>query len=248
MRIRISLIALSLLTLTGCGAEYVTPGRGADMSVFGGKDPRRLQTDYDVQQRLDLKPLASFPTAIAVARVQAPGYRSYSNHSWGTGRYSVVTTRDVESDQSVASLTKLPMVTGVAPLNRMVLPERLESDRDLRQAAASLHADMLLIYTIDTTFDTEDLMEPMTIVTLGLSPNQQARVTTTASAMLMDTRNGYVYALAEATEKDQQLANAWTSETAVDQTRRRTEAKAFDKLIADFTRAWPRVVEQYAVK
>jgi len=31
------------------------------------------------------------------------------------------------------------------PLNRLELPQQLNSDMDLRQAAARLHADMLLI-------------------------------------------------------------------------------------------------------
>jgi hypothetical protein len=44
------------------------------------------------------------------------------------------------------------MLRGLAPLNRLVLPQQLQSDRELRVGAAKLHADMLLIYTLDTTF------------------------------------------------------------------------------------------------
>jgi hypothetical protein len=109
-----------------------------------------------------------------------------------------------------------------------------------------MRADLTLIYTIDTRFEVEDKAAPLTLVTLGMSPNKQARVVSTASAVLMDTRNGYIYTVAEATERQSQLANAWTSTAAVDQTRRRTESAAFDQLVDELVTAWDTVIAQYA--
>jgi hypothetical protein len=240
----------ALLTLPACSAAYATPGRGADMSAFGvGQGQRELLTDSSVQSKLDLKPLAQFPTSLAVVRVQAPGYRSYTcGNSYGSGRYSVVTTRDIESDQAIAQLQKLPLVTGVAPLNRLLLPEQLNSDEELRQAAAALHADVLLIYTIDTTFQSDNGSAALSVVSLGFLPTEVSRVTTTVSAALLDTRNGYVYAVAETTAKDDTLSSPWVDEAAVDRLRRRTEGQAFDKLIGDFGRAWAGVLNTYALK
>ena len=233
---------LALSALTGCAA-YATPGRGADLAAFGVRPEVRDQlSDPAVVRSLGKQPLASLPTGIAVARVQAPGYRSETTESWGTGQYSIVTTRDVETDQQVERLNKLPLVTGIAPINRLLLPRELQSDLELRNAAAQLHAGMLLIYTLDTTFRVQDKAAPLTLVTLGLSPNQQAQVVTTASAVLLDTHNGYVYGVAEATDRSTQLASAWTSTSAVDDARRRTETKAFDKLVDDLEKVWGGVV------
>ncbi len=105
---------------------------------------------------------------------------------------------------------------------------------------------MLLLYTIDTTFTTEDFASPLTVVSLGLFPTKDVRVRTTASAVLLGTHNGYVYGLAEATAERSGLANAWTDDHAVDDTRRKTETEAFDKLVSDFEIFWGRVVAQYA--
>jgi hypothetical protein len=157
-----------------------------------------------------------------------------------------VITRDVEKDDQMARLDKLPMVTGIAPVNRLLLPEDQSSDLELRNAAANLHADMLLIYTFDTQFYTEDLATPLTVVTLGASPNMHVSVVTTASAVLMDTRNGYVYGTSEATERHNELANAWGSEAAVDRSRRDTEEAAFVKLVGEFEKTWSGVVKEYA--
>ncbi len=240
--------ALLSLSFAGC-ASYVTPGRAADMRVFGAAATTNPsideQSDPSVVRSIDKQPLANFPSSIAVARVQAPGYTSATAQGWGSGRYSIITTRDVEEPKQLDRLSHLPLVSGIAPLNRLLLPPELNSDVELRRAAAALHADLLLIYTRDTQFLVEDSAAPLTVVSLGLSPTQQARVVSTASAVLMDTRNGYVYGTAEATEKQNQIASAWTSDSAVDQSRRRAETKAFEKLVNEFEKTWSGVVQSY---
>src|SRR4051794_18263124 len=118
---------------SGC-ASYVTPGRGADMAALGvTPEARNQQTDDPIARSLGKRPLAQFPTAIAAARVQAPGYKSETAQSWGSGRYSIVTTRDVETPEQLARLEKLPMVIGIAPVNRLLLSDQLNSDLELRQ-------------------------------------------------------------------------------------------------------------------
>ncbi|MBI5394263.1 MAG: hypothetical protein HZA91_03105 [Verrucomicrobia bacterium] len=189
---------------------------------------------------LEKKPLAALPTGLAVVRVQAPGYR----FSHGQGRYAVVTTRDVEKEEQIARLQKLPMIAGVAPVNRLLLTDRLDSDEQLRQAAAKLHADMTLIYTFETQFYVQDMARPLTVISLGLSPNKKARIVTTASAVLMDTRNGYIYGVLEATEEHNAITNAWSSEDAIEASRRQTESRAFEKLVGEFEKMWKGVLQR----
>ena len=242
----IALFGAAML-VEGC-SEYVTPGRGADLRVVG-VTPEMVAsgTDVSIELQLKKKPLAALPTGIAVARLQAPGYQSETARGYGSGRYSVVTTRDVEPEDAVERLNKLPQVSGVAPISRLLLPTQLDSDRELRNAAAQLHADMLLVYTLDTTFEKNDLAEPLTFITLGISPNQKATVVTTASAALLDTRNGYIYGVCEATSKTTRMMGAWGSGAAVDETRRETEKAAFVKLVGEAEKMWTGVVKQFGV-
>lgn len=241
------LLALVPLLASGCASHYATPGRGANLTEIAGFVPdERGRGDPSIVSALGTRPLAKFPTGVAVVRVQAPGYVSETAEGWGSGRYSIVTTRDIESPAEMERLTQLPMVSGIGPINRLLLPTQLESDLELREAAARMHADVLLVYTLDTTFVVEDRALPLSVVTLGLSPSQQAKVVCTASALLLDTRNGYLYGVAEATDKQDQLASAWTKNAAVDQARRRTETKAFAKLVGELERTWRGVVGTYA--
>jgi hypothetical protein len=236
-------LVFASFSAAGC-AHYSVPGRAADMSAFGA---RQLEgSDPSIVASQAKQPLARFPTAVAAVRVQAPGYRSESAVAWGQGRYCIVSTRDVEKDSQIERLAKMPLVTGVVPINRLLLPEQLNSDLELRQAAAALHADVLLVYTLDTTFQVEDKLAPLTTLTLGLSPTENASAVCTASAVLLDTHNGFVYGVAEATDKSSQIASAWTSGAAVDDTRRRTEAGAFEKLVGELEKSWGGVVRTYA--
>jgi len=243
---RLAALTVCLICI-GC-ARYTVPGGAADFAAMGvTPEERRNFTDPTIQFELDKKPLAGFPTGIAVARIQGSGYRSYSyGHAYGRGKYSVLTTRDVETQAHFEQIAGLPQVRGVAMISRMLLPDQLNDDHELRQAAAKLQADMLFVYTLDTVFSVDNDLVPLSVITLGLSPNEKARVRCTASGVLMDTRNGYLYGVVESTSAGDQLANAWTSKAAVDQVRRRVEAEAFDDLVNEFVRLWPSVVEQYA--
>lgn len=239
------ILLLTLAALfTGC-ASYATPGRPADMALFGASENDREQlTDVSIRAKLTRKPLAQFPAAIAVVHVQGSGYRARNATTYGHGAYTVVTSRESKTEQHLQRLTQLPLVSAVAPVNRLLLPAHLQSDRELRSAAASLHADITLVYTLDTTFRIGDMDSPVDVITLGFLPSKRAYVTTTASAAFLDTRNGYVYGVAEATATHSQMANNWTSEQAVDQSRQQAESKAMEKLIDEIEKTWSNIIRQ----
>ncbi len=157
----------------------------------------------------------------------------------------LITIRDVETDDDFNALAKLPQVTGVAGIKRILLDRPLNNDEALRAAAAKLHANLLLFYTFDTAFHTDTYVPPLGLITLGLFPNEKAQVTTTASAVLMDVNNGYIYAVVEASAINDQFANAWTNDQAMDEARLKAERQAFEKLVADFKSEWPNVVMTY---
>lgn len=247
-----SCILLALLLFTGCAEmAYTTPGGPADFSALGlTPDAKAALTDASVQQHLDKKPLLTFPATLAVVRVQAGNYTSYSYSRYGRtentrGAYSVITLRDIETEADFQTLRNLPQVRGVAPLKRILLDNSLNTDLELRNAAAKLHCNLLLFYTFDTSFKTDTHIRPLGLITLGLFPNKDARVTSTASAVLMDVNNGYLYSVLESTAHNNQLANAWSSEEAIDQVRRKTERQAFEQLLSEFQSEWPTILATY---
>lgn len=243
---RFTLFGAAGIGLAAC-SHYTTPGGPADFRPLGiTQSEVEAQTDAGIVVKMAKKPLASFPTSIATVRVQARGYRSYSLDGWGDGDFTVITVRDIETEEQLEKLSKLPMIREIVPINRMVITGHVRTERDLRDAAANLHADMLAIYTLDTKFGTSTTVPYLGVITLGLFPNEQASVTATASAVLIDTRNGYIYGAYEATSKKDRLTNAWSSQDAIDAARRDAESSAFDLLVDQFVEGWPRILSTYA--
>jgi hypothetical protein len=240
MKRRLAGLAAALLAaLVGGCATYTTPGAGMSLQDLAS-------ADADIADLLKVEPAAVFPARIAVARVQASGYHSRSNTCYGTGRYCVVTTRDVEPEASYDKLSRLPLVSGVALMSRMLLPAKLSSAKDLRQGAATLKTDLLLVYSLDTGFNIENTdVGPLALISLGFLPTKKARVTATASAALFDVRTGFVYGVAEASATEEQRGTFWSSSEAVDSARRKAEAEAFQKLIGEIEKFWADVLKTH---
>ena len=232
------LVAIALL-LSGC-ATYVPPGGKADLQTFA---------PADIQAGFAAKPTNPFPASIAVVRVQAPDYNNYYLQQrggvHGSGRYSVVLTKEVGEDAQLERVTKLEQVAGLVSINRMLLPQQLEGDRDIRMAASRLQADLVFLYTFDTSFFDIDKAKPLSVITLGLSPTRKISAVTMCSALLMDTRTGYIYSAYEVTESTDTFSTSWGSRDAADEARRNNEQAAFEKLIDEFASTWPSVLERH---
>lgn len=237
---KIHLFTLPLLLFAAGCATYIPPSGRADL--------QGIAVSGSMRDSFAAKPAAQFPASIAAVRVQTSNYRSYDTERdggvFGAGKYSVITTKDVEQNSELERLTKLPNVGGFITLSRLLLPATLQSDAELREAAARLKADMLLIYTFETSFHDSDASRALTAITLGLSPTRTVTVNVTSSALLIDTRTGFIYAAFEANERKKLLSNAWESRESADRARRNAEAAAFKSLVTDFETNWPRVVER----
>ena len=233
---RTLLLAL-VAVCSGC-SSYVTPG-----------GPVRLEDidRADIAEVAARKASPNFPARIAVAGVQAPQYKSYSSESVGTGRFSVVTTQELITEEQFEAFGNWPAVVGVVPINRLLLPSTLESLDDLRLSAAKVQADVLLVYTLDTSFRVQGrAYGPLSVISLGLVPDRDAHITATASALFTDVRTGFVYGAAEATAKATGLTNAWSSSTTVDKKRLEAEREAFLLLVPQVEKTWAGIAQQYS--
>jgi hypothetical protein len=225
--------------LAGCSTTYIPPSGRADLKGISSPTMR---------ESFATRPAAQFPAGIAAVRVQAPKYRSYYTEQeggvYGDGRYSVITVREVEDDADFERLSKLPDVDGFITISRLLLPQTFQSFQELREVAAKLNADMLLVYTFDTSFHDNDASKALDVITLGLASTSRVFVRVAASALLIDTRTGFIHAALEANEKREVTANAWESRKAADRARQDAERTAFKALIGEFEKNWSRIVER----
>jgi hypothetical protein len=235
------LLCVGLLALSGC-TTYTTPGAGLGLDNLA-------KADVDIAELMQAEPAASFPARIAIARIQASGYGARGANCYGYGEFCVVTARDIETDASYEKLGKLPEVAGLAPMSRLLLPQKLTSTKDLRQSAARLRADLLLVYSLDTRFNVENTdVGPLALISLGFLPTKKAKVAATASAVVFDVRTGFVYGVAESTSIEEQRGTFWSSDEAVENARKKAESDAFLKMVDEVAKVWDAIRATHAVR
>jgi hypothetical protein len=230
------LALLLALFCAGC-ASYVTPGGSVKLADIDRAD---------IAEAAARKPSPNFPARLAIVRVQAPAYYSHSNRAYGGGQYSVLTTQELLGETDRKSIESWPSLAGVVTLNRLLLPDRFDSLDDLRLAAAKLQADVLLVYTMETTFRVLGRRyAPLSPISLGILPDRDAFVAATASAVFVDVRTGFIYGVAESTAQASNLTNVWSKGATIDRKRLEAEQEAFGKLLTAGATTWAGIARQY---
>ncbi len=151
----------------------------------------------------------------------------------------MLTTQELLTEDHMTSIQAWPALAGAVPINRLLLPQKLESFDDLRLPAAQIQADVLLVYTLDTSFRIQGRgYGPLAAISLGVLPDRDAYITSTASALFIDVRTGFVYGVAESTAKTSGLTNIWSSSSTIDKKRVEAEQQAFDQLMSQAAITW----------
>lgn len=236
-------LLLAVLLASAC-QTYVPPGQAADLSGFVPSGA----SEEEIQAILERKPAAPFPATLALLRVQGADYRSasYQRPSGARGdRFSVIGVREIETEQDAARLAALPWVRGLAFGNSLLNSAHARDELDLRRMAAQLQADLTVIYTVNTSFRSEDEAPLLTAISLGLIPTRVDSITATATAVMIDTRSGYLYGTAEATERRDRRTGLAYDDGTIDQTRLAIERAAFAKLLGEFERMGALVAERH---
>ena len=235
--IKIPLPIIIAFILSGC-VSYVTPGKRAELDKF---------VSENMEENFSAQPSKPFPASIAIVRLQGA---DYTNHNlernggiYGNGSYSAVLVREVENENDILIIADLPQVKDVVFLNKLLLPDKINSHEDVRIAASKLKADLIFVYTFDTKFFYEDQSVPLTVVSLGLSPTRKILVSTTASALLIDTRTGYIYGAFESSAKEVKRSTSWGILESSEKARLKTEESAFEGLLYELISSWSRILE-----
>jgi len=235
---RLSLVVAMAALLTAC-STYTTPGAGVSLGAI-------TEGDSDIAATMARQPAMTFPARLAIVRVAATGYRSGSNDSVGIGAFAIVTTRDIETDESFTRLAAMPRVAAIAPVSRLLVSSNLGSTRDLRSAAAQLRADAILIYTIDTRFRTESAqLGPLQTIALGFLPSEKAVVSATCAFIIVDVRTGFVYGTGETTATEDQRSNIWGSSSAIETARLKAEQRAFEDGLGEVEKLWASILLEH---
>lgn len=222
----------AILTLSAC-QSYVNSPRVAAARA----ESARAFSDPLIARAYHAKPAMQFPARIAIAPMN-------------DGAQTAI--RNLDANGSIESLKRLPNVAATMPLSSLLLADGQTSspgektwnrtDLVLREAAARLHADAVLMIKVDTHISDGTVFAPLTLASLGLFPNNRAAVIATTLAALVDTRTGYVYGTLERSAGRTCYTMSWDSLTR-DRTIDHASSDSTRKLLADVPDFWRGVVQ-----
>lgn len=226
----ILLSVLAALLASGCSSYVNSPVVARSL-----KEKRAAFSDPLIARAYNAKPAMRFPAVIAVASTDC-------------------TTRDhlraISAGDTLEKWNFLPQLARIAIVSPVLIEESRGEDRTtagvrLREAAAKLHADAVLLLATETQATDGRIIAPLTELSLGLLPNKRYELISTALAALVDTRTGYVYGTLEKSRARSGITMAWGSDDVIRRARSKVEREAMEKLFADFPAFWRGVTDSH---
>ncbi len=223
------LIALAAaLSLSGCAAKYIN-----SPAVARAREAKRAEfSDPLIARAANARPTMQFPATIAIAA---------SDHSVREHIRALSAFGKLDGLDSLPQLARTVIVSPVV-VGDTDSEHRIGADLRLREAAAKLHADAVLIIANESQLTDGSVVAPLTALSLGLFPNKRYELISTAFAALVDTRTGYIYGTNEKSRARTGLTMSWGSDDVIHRARSKAEREALEKLFADFPAFWRGIV------
>ncbi len=217
--------------LTGCSSYVNTP------NVKAARAQKQEAFSHTLISRAyNAQPTITFPATIAIAP---------------QGTEALMQLRALDALGKLDSLKRLPDLRGLPLVSGLV-----ESDIDhpdaakvadlrLREAAARLHADAVLIMSIETNATDGQIFSPLTVATLGLFPNNRYEIIATGLLALVDTRTGYVYGTLEKSAAKSGIVMVAGSDESLERRKHQAQREAMEKLLSEVPAFWQSVVSTH---
>jgi hypothetical protein len=219
------LSVLAVCSLAGCTSHINSPVVASERAAR-----RAAFSDPLLARAYNAKPAIRFPATVAVA-TQQPDTREH--------------LRALSAHGKLDTLDSLPRIASVVSLSPLLFNPETRADLAMREAAARVHADAVLIVAIQTHATDGRILAPLTELSLGLFPNKRYELIATALAALVDTRTGYLYGTLEKSRARGGLTMVWGSDDVIARARNAAERDALEKLVAEFPSFWRGVVQSH---
>ena len=227
------LIALTAaVSFSGCAKSYVN-----SPAVARAREAKRAEfSDPLIARATNAKPTMQFPATIVIAANDHTVREHIREH-----------IRALSALGKLDGLDSLPQLARTVIVSPVVVGDtdqehRISADLRLREAAAKLHADAVLIIANESQLTDGSVVAPLTALSLGLFPNKRYELISTAFAALVDTRTGYIYGTNEKSRARTGLTMSWGSDDVIHRARSKAEREAMEKLFADFPAFWRGIV------
>jgi hypothetical protein len=164
-------------------------------------------SDQKIETYLKAKVTPVFPTTLAVAKVKIPYYDYGTSYQYGERHPEIMVLENLQGDEAAGwqKFTEMKLANNRRVIEQIqflspLLVDGLPTLKKLRDAAAIVHAPMLLVYVQqdDTAGGYNDAaVAYWTFVGLFFVPGNTVGYYSTCQAILVDTQTGYILATAQ---------------------------------------------------
>jgi len=231
----------AILTLTACMTSLSLGACSAHTQLTSGNDYLKRYAspqshmasslDQDVRSIAAVEPDLQFPARIGLARIKR---RSLTN----------IPADEIQSWMDLADTLgpKYGEFVPVSPfIASMVRPTdtNLNTEHvvaDIRRASARQHLDYVLIYEVSQKSSKKSnalSIADLTVLGLFVLPSRSMKVDSTASALLIDVRNGYPYGTATAFARKKKATTVASSGNYRQEVRNKTNVEAVENLVIE---------------
>lgn len=216
MKLKHLILAMGALSLCACATttQYTS---GKDYLARYDKDVA-LSTanagfiEADIRNIASVEPSLEFPARIGLARIER-------------GKLISVPQDEIEAWASLHRrlgpsfgdfVPVSPLIASMVSTTAKRNPQARDVVDNIRRGSARQHLDYVLIYEVSDTSDYQQnalQLADWSILGLFVLPSRNVKVDSTATAMLIDVRNGYPYGTATAFAKRKAVSTAMGSTT-----------------------------------
>ncbi len=234
----VNVVVVGVGALASCAPSYkgvVKPG--VKMNALSPELESLTDQAIETYLKADVRP--SFPTVLAVAKLAGPpAHACYSRNEEPAAALAVPAGDEAAGWRKLTAATsnsETPPVEQVQFVTALLAPGK-PTLKSLRDAAAMLHAPLLLVYMQDDDAQEgyNDLaMAYWTFVGLFCVPGNAVGHYTVCQAVLVDTRSGFILATAQGEAKREENVLPGAVSIAWDRVARQAQAEAVAQLQAN---------------
>lgn len=246
---KITLAGTALVLLGACGAHVQTTS-GADYlarydnyATPGAVKPVSL--DDEIRQIAAIEPNLRFPARIGLTRIEhgrLAGLPETEAASW-SGLADQLGP-DFGTFAPVSPLIAAMVDPGEDPRKRHYVHDENATRgliADIRRGAARQHLDYVLVYEVNTVTDARAnglSLADLTVIGMFVLPSRNVEVEATASAILIDVRNGYPYATLTGFAEEEGLTRVVSSASNSEALREDASLRAVEALVDEAANAF----------
>lgn len=218
--------ALALITgasfLTGCATYRGVIRPEPKLSILSPDLADLSEQRMRTYLQAKVKPI--FPTTLAIAKVRIPYYDNGAEYQYGQRHPDIMVLENIQGDEALGwqKLTDMKLANKQRVVQQVqflspMLVDGLPTLKKLRDAAAVVHAPMLLVYIQQDDIGegyNDAALAYWTLLGMLFVPGNTVGSFSTCQAIILDTQTGYILATAQSDDMREEKVMIYSTDSA----------------------------------